>query len=146
MTGPSRLRTCAAVALAALCAPLALPAVSGAAAAPTYTKESKQAFEAQLTKREIAAAGVNHSIGTVRITLKDGRHFVYHYASGGQAAAEEQLRAHGVTVTEIQSKKKKKSKTLGSHPRRTIAIIVVVVLVLAGLVFLLLRRRRAIQD
>jgi cell division septal protein FtsQ len=145
MTGLSRLRACAAVVLVALCIPLALPAVSGAAAS-TYTKESKQALEAQLAKRQITAAAVNHTVGTVRLTLKDGRHFLYHYAAGGQQATETQLRSHGVAISEVKTKHKKKSKSLGSHPRRTIAIIVVVVLVLAGLVFLLLRRRRIGRD
>jgi hypothetical protein len=145
MTGRLRLRACVAVALAALCAPLAVPAVSGAAAASEYTKESKQAFEAQVKKREVAEAAVNHTVGTVRITTKDGRHYRFHYAAGGQAAAEALLRAHGVTPTEVQPKKKK-SHTLGSHPRRTVAIIIVVVLVIAGLLFLLVRRRRMARD
>ncbi len=142
-----RLRAAAAVAAVALCLSLVLPALGLAAAAtPLYIKETQQAYEKQLNKNEISAAAVNHAIATVRLTLKDGRYYVFHYAAGGQKAAEAQLRAHGVTVTEVKSKKKKKSKTLGSHPRRTIAIIVVVVVVIALAVFLLLRRRRLGQD
>lgn len=147
MTVLPRLRAAAAAAAVALCVSLALPAFGIAAATPLYTRETQQAYEAQLNKDEIAAAAVNHAIATVRLTLKNGSHYVFHYAAGGQKAAEAQLRSHGAAVTEIKSKKKKKhSKTLGSHPRRTIAIIVVVVVVIALAVFLLLRRRRLGRD
>ena len=141
----SRVRSCAAVALVSLCVPALLPALTSAAA-PSYTKESKQAFEKQLDKHEVATAAINHTVGTVRLTLEDGRNFKFHYAAGAQKATEAKLRAHGVSVTEIKSKKKKKSHTLGAHPRRTIAIIVVVLVVIAAAAFLLIRRRRFSRD
>jgi len=144
MTGLTRLRAGAAVALVSLCIPLLLPGLAAAAAA-TYTKESEQAFAGQLDKGEVETAAINHKIGTVRIGLKDGRKFVFHYTAGGQQAAEARLRSHGISVTVLKSKKKK-SHTLGSHPRRTIAIIVVVVVVIGAAVFLLVRRRGSRRD
>lgn len=146
MPVPPRPRALAFATALALCVSLVLPSLGlAAAAAPRFTKETEQAYEGQLKKGEIAGAAVNHAIATVRLTLKNGHHYVFHYTAGGQKAVEAQLTAHGVKVTKVKPKKKK-SKTLGSHPRRTIAIIVVVVVVIALAVFLLIRRRRLMRD
>jgi hypothetical protein len=147
MTGLTCPRALRHAALLAICAALALPAGAFAAAVPTYTKESKQTYEAQLDKGQITAATLNKPVRSVRLTLKDGRHALYTYPKKGSKQVEEQLSAKGVPVTQLHGKHKaKQSKTLGSHPRRTIAIIVVVVLIVVGAAFLLWRRRRMPRD
>ena len=128
--------------LAAIVLALALPAgVLAATATPKYTKESKQAYEAQLNKGEIAEAVFNKPVRSLRLTLKDGRHVLYTYERKGSKALEEQLSAKGVAVTELKGTGKKKHKA-AKHKRLYIAVGVVVVLVLAGGALLLARRRR----
>jgi hypothetical protein len=146
MTALTRPRALGAAGLAALCLALVLPASSMAATAPKYTVESKQAYESQLHKGEIASAGVNTDKRSLRLKLKNGKLVLFRYPAGATTKVEGELRAKGATVERVGTHKKKKSKTLGSHPRRTIAIIVVVVLVLAGVAFLLWRRRRLGRD
>jgi len=129
-------------AAAALVLALALPAgVLAAAATPKYTKESKQAYEAQLNKGEIAEAVFNKPVRSLRLTLKDGRHVLYTYEKKGSQALEEQLAAKGVTATQLKGTGKKKHKA-AKHKRLYIAIAVLVVLVLIGGALLLMRRRR----
>ena len=128
---------------AALVLALALPAgVLAAAATPKYTKESKQAYEKQLSKGEIAEAVFNKPVRSLRLTLKDGRHVLYTYEKKGSQALEEALTAKGVPVSKLQGTGKKKHKAASKHTRRYIAIGVVVVLILAGGALLLMRRRR----
>jgi hypothetical protein len=146
MTGLTRLRALGAAALVAICLALALPAgVFAAAATPTYTKESKQAYEAQLNKGEIASATFNKPVRSLRLTLKNGRHVLYTYPKKGSAALEEALAAKSVPVTQLHGKHKKKA-TSSKHTRRYIALAIVVVLVLGVAGFLLARRRRIGQD
>jgi hypothetical protein len=146
MTRLTRLRALGAAAFVAICVALALPAgVFAAAAAPTYKKESKQAYEAQLSKGEIASATFNKPVRSLRLTLKNGKHALYTYPKKGSLALEEALAAKGVPVTLLHGKHKKKA-TSSKHTRRYIAIGIVLVLVLAVGGFLLARRRRTGQD
>jgi hypothetical protein len=144
MTGLTRLRALGAAALVALCVALALPA-GVFAATPTYKKESKQAYEAQLNKGEIASATFNKPVRSLRLTLKNGKHALYTYPKKGSAALEEALAAKGVPVTQLHGKHKKKA-TSSKHTRRYIAIGILVVLALAVAGFLLARRRRLGRD
>lgn len=139
LTRPCALGTAA---LAAIVLALALPAgVLAAAATPKYTKESKQAYEAQLNKGEIAEAVFNKPVRSLRLTLKDGRHVLYSYEKKGSKALEEQLSAKGITATELKGSGTKKHKA-AKHKRLYIAIAIVVVLALIGGALLLARRRR----
>ncbi|HEX9481905.1 MAG TPA: hypothetical protein VF927_07370 [Solirubrobacteraceae bacterium] len=148
MTGLTRLRALGPVALVAMLVALALPAVGLAAAAkPTYTKESKQAYEAQLSKGEIAAAVFNKPVRSLRLTLKNGRHFLYTYPAKGSQLLEEQLVAKGVPVSKLGgSGKKQHNKATSKHTRRYIAIGILVLLLLVGGGVLLARRRRLTRD
>jgi hypothetical protein len=147
MTGLTRLRALGPVALVAMLVALSLPAVGLAAAAkPTYTKESKQAYEAQLSKGKIASAVFNKPVRSLRLTLKDGRHFLYTYPAKGSQALEEQLVAKGVPVSKLGGSGKKHHKASSKHTRRYIAIGIVVVLLLIGAGVLLARRRRLTRD
>jgi hypothetical protein len=143
MSGLKRIRPLWLILSVAFLAALALPAASVAAAgAPKYTVESRQAYESQLGKGEIASVGVNTEKRSLRLKLKNGTYVLYRYPAGATKKLEGELQAKGLSVERIKPHKKKKSKPLGSHPRRTIAIIIVIVLILAGVIFLLLRRRR----
>ena len=147
MTGLTRRRALGPVALAAMLLALALSAASAAAApTPIYTKESKQGYEAQLNKGEIASAVFNKPVRSVRLTLKDGRHFLYTYPRKGSQALEEQLTAKGVPVSKLAGTGKKHHKAASKHTRRYIAIAIVVVLLLIGGGLLLARRRRLVRD
>jgi hypothetical protein len=145
MTGLTRMRVVGPAAVLAILVALALPAGALAAGAtPTYTKESKQAYEQQLAKAEIVAVTFNKPVRSIRITLKDGKHVLYVYPKKGSAALEEALAAKGVPVSQLHGKHKKKSSS--KHTRRYVAIAIVVILILAGVAFLLFRRRRLGQD
>jgi hypothetical protein len=148
MTGLTRLRAFGPAAVLAVCVALALPAAGLAAAeggTPTYTKESEQAFQAQLGKGEIASAVFNKPVRSLRLTLKDGRHVIYTYPKKGSTKLEETLQAKGIAFEQLKGTGKHKHKS-PKHTRRYIAIAVVVVLLIAGGAFLLLRRRRLGSD
>jgi hypothetical protein len=145
MTGLTRLRSLGPAALLAVCVALALPAEGLAAAAtPKYTKESKQAYESQLRKGEIAEATFNKFVRSLRLTLKDGKHVLYSYPAKGGPQIEGELKAKGVTVKALQGGHKHKKSA--KHTRRYVAIGVVVILLLAGITFLMFRRRGSGRD
>ena len=121
MTGLTRLRALGPVATVAILLALALPAGSQAAAArPTYTKESKQGYELQLSKGEIASAVFNKPVRSVRLTLKNGRHYLYTYPRKGSLALEEQLAAKGVPVSKLAGTGKKQHKAASKHNKMVI--------------------------
>jgi hypothetical protein len=146
MTGLTRLRPPGPAALLAICVALALPAEGLAAAAtPTYTKESRQAYESQLQKGEIAEATFNKFVRSLRLTLKNGDHVIYSYPSKGAPKLEAELKARSIPVTALRGHKHKHKKA-AKHTRRYVAIGIVVVLLLAGVAFLMFRRRPSGRD
>jgi hypothetical protein len=142
MTGLKRARgLCLAAAM--LCLALALPAAGLAAATVTYVPESKQAFEAQLNKGEIASATFNKRLRSLRIDLKSGEHFLYKYPKKGSPALEAQLKARKVSVTVLSPTQATKEVKPAKHKLRYIAggILIVIILVV-GIVLLVNRRRQ----
>jgi hypothetical protein len=147
MTGLTRLYALGLASTAAILVALAVPAGSLAAAAvPTYTKESKQAYEEQLTKGQIVTAVFNKPVRSVRLTLRDGRHVLYIYPKKTSKELEAALAAKGVSVSQLQGTGKKKHKGSSKHTRRYVAIGIVVVLLLLGGGLMLARRRRMTRD
>jgi hypothetical protein len=143
MTAPTRLLRLCLAALLALSLALALP-LQAIAAAPKYTKETKQGFEAQLKHHEIASAKFNNRIRSLRITTKSGQLFTFAYPKKGSRAVEAQLRAHHVSFTKLSATEAKNDeKRPVKHKIRYIVAAVVLVLILIGALVLVLRRRRS---
>jgi ATP-dependent Zn protease len=143
MTGLTRARLLGLAALAALCLALAMPASGLGAATPTYTKETQQEFEKQLKSHDIASVTVNKRLRSLRITLKNGQHFLYHYAKKGEPKLVSELQARHVTVTVLKPAEAAKEVKPAKHKLRYIAggILIVVVLIV-GVVLLVNRTRQ----
>lgn len=143
MTGLKRTRGLCLAAVTMLCLALALPAIGLAAANPNYVPESKQAFESQLDKGEIAAATFNKRVRSLRITLKNGQYFLYKYPAKGSPAVEGQLKAKGVAYTILTPSEASKEVKPAKHKLRYIAGgVLIVVIVIVGVVLLVNRRRQ----
>ncbi len=148
MRGLTRLRPLIPATLLVLCLALALPASGLAESTPTYTKETQQAYEAQLKKHEIASAVFNKRIRSLRITTKSGEHFTYKYPKKGSAAVEAQLKAKHVPFSKLtpsEAKQELKKKPVKHKLRYIVGGVVIVIVVIIGLV-LVLRRRRQRED
>lgn len=142
MNGPMRARLLIA-ALTALCLALSLTALPAAAETINYVKESKQAYESQLAKDEIASVTFNKRVRSMRITLKNGEHFLYHYEPKASPALIATLKTHRVPVTVLTPEQAKKEVKPAKHKLRYIAGgILIVVLIVVGVVLLVNRRRR----
>jgi hypothetical protein len=138
--------------LLALAAPLllavALPWAANAAT-PTYQNEAQHEFESQLAHHEIASAVFNRQIRSLRLTLKDGRHFRYRYPRKTEPTLAAEMRAKGVPVTVLTAAEAKKElpKKHVHHKIRYIAGgILIAVIVIVGAVLLVNRRRKAALD
>lgn len=148
MTGLTRARLLGSIAPILLCLALAAPLGALAAAVPQYTKESQQAYEAQLQKAEIASATFNKRLRSLRLTLKNGQHVLYHYPKKGSKPLEQALEAKHVPVTVLkptEAVQEATTKRPGHKLRYIAGGVLIVVVVLAGLV-LLFNRRRGIRE
>jgi hypothetical protein len=145
MTVPTPLRQLAVAALT-LCLVLATPVAGLAATTPEFTEESKQAFEQQLAKGEIASAEFNKRVRSLHIKTKNGTLYLYRYERKGSPAVESELKAHHVTFTVLKpAAAEQEAKTLkkpAKHKIRYIVGGVVVVLIVVGLVVFFIRRGR----
>jgi hypothetical protein len=142
MTGLKRLRPLRLIAPLALLIALALPVAGLAAASPTYTKETQQAYERQLKRGEITEATFNKKLRSLHIKTKNGELFLYKYPKKGEPALSSQLKAHHVKVTILKPSEAAKEVKPAKHKLRYIAggILIVVVLIV-GIVLLVNRRR-----
>ena len=141
MTGLKRLRPLSLIAPLVLLVALALPA-TGLAAAPTFTKESQQAYEQQLKKGEIVEGTFNKKLRSLHIKTKSGQLFLFHYAKKGEPALAAQLKAHNVTVTILKPTEAAKEVKPAKHKLRYIAGgILILVILIVGVVLLVNRRR-----
>jgi hypothetical protein len=141
-------RQLASVVLLALCLALAIPAAAPAAegaAAPKYTKESREAFERQLEKHEIQSAEFNKKIRSLHIKTKNGTLYLYRYEKKGAPGVESQLKAHHVTYTILTpTAADKEAKALPKHTKHKIRYIVgavVIVAIVIGAIVYFVRRR-----
>ena len=142
MTGLKRLRPLGLMVPLALMVALALPAVGLAAATPTYTKESQQAYEKQLKAGEITEGTFNKKLRSLHIKTKNGELFIYKYPKKGEPALASQLQAHHVTVTILKPSEASKEVKPAKHKLRYIAGgILIVVILIVGVVLLVNRRR-----
>jgi hypothetical protein len=147
MIGPTRTRVLSTIVACVLCL-LALPATQALAeeTTVTYTKEAQQAYEQQLAAHQIAAVTVNKRVRSLRITLKDGTHFVAHYKAKEEPTVSAALKRAGVAVTVLSAAaaKSEASKTPVHHKLRYIAggILIAVVVIVGGVLFWDRRRKR----
>jgi ATP-dependent Zn protease len=134
---------CACVILAA--------SAAGATSAPKsgihYTPEPVPTYEQQLAAGQIQAVTINTKVRALRLTLKDGRHVVVHYAPHQQQAVVAALQAKGLAVLTAKGKPYKPPKP-HHHKIRTkyVVIAVVLILIVAGLAWFLIRRRRRARE
>ena len=139
-------RIAASLASLALVLVLVLAAAGPAAAEAGvhYVKEDLPAYEQQLSGGQIAAATINKRVGTVRLTLKNGEHFLVHYKSHEEPTVYAALTGKGVVVTVLKpSEAQKESKAPVKHKLRYIAGgILIVVVVIVGAVLLVDRKRK----
>jgi hypothetical protein len=128
---------------------LSAPAASAAEETIKYTKESQQAYEQQLAKREIKEAVINKRLRRLRMTLKDGRHVLYRYPAKGEPALAAQLKARHVPVTILTpaEAKREESKIPRHHKIRYIAGgVLLAIVVIGGAAFLINRRRKLAME
>jgi len=131
---------------------LCLLASAGQAAAEGgvhYTKEGLKEYEQQLTAGQIAAATINKRVGTVRLTMKNGQHFLVHYKAHTEPTVAAALAGKGVTVTVLKpaEAQKEASKAPVKHKLRYIAGgILLVVVIIVGAVLLVDRRRKRMAE
>jgi hypothetical protein len=143
MTGLKRLCPLGLLAPLALFVALALPSAGLAAATPTYTKETQQAYEKQLNSGEIAEGTFNKKLRSLHIKTKHGELFLYKYPRKGEPALASQLKAHHITVTVLKPTEAAKEIKPAKHKLRYIAGgILIVVILIVGVVLLVNRRRR----
>jgi hypothetical protein len=145
MTVPTPLRKLAVAALT-LCLVLATPVAGLAATTPEYTEETKQAFEQQLAKGEIASAEFNKRVRSLHIKTKNGTLYLYRYERKGSPAVESELKSHHVTFTVLKpaaaEKEAKANAKPAKHKIRYIVGGVVLILIVVGLVVFFIRRGR----
>ena len=150
MIGPKRASVLRIAALTVLCLVLVLPAAGARAEATVhYTKESIQEYEKQLAESQIQAATINKRVGTVRLTMKNGQHYLVHYAAHTEPTVATALAAKGVTVTVLKPSEAKKeaTKVPVKHKLRYIAGgILIVVVIVVGAVLLVDRKRKREQE
>jgi len=128
-----------------------LPTTVASAAEGTvhYAKESLSEYEHQLTAGQIAAATINKRIATVRLTLKNGEHFLVHYGKHQEPTIAAALAAKHVPVTLLKPAEQiaEAKKTPVHHKLRYIAGgILIAVIVVVGAVLLVDRRRKAAME
>lgn len=152
MIGPVRAlaRAILALSLASLLALGSLfagPALAAEEGTIVYIHESEAAFAKQLAKREVASVKVNKRLRTLRVTLKDGSHYLAQYPAKHEPATVAHLEAKGVSVTVLsKSAAEKEAKPKATHHkiRYIVGGILVVAIVLVG--GFLLYRRRGMRD
>ncbi len=136
--------------IAFLCA-LAGAATAAAEGTATivYTKESRQAYEAQLAGHQIQSATFNKKIRSLHLTLKNGTHVLYRYGAHEEKKIAAALAARGVPVTVLTktAATSEAAKKPVKHKLRYIAGgIVIVVIVVVAVVLLIDRRRKRADD
>lgn len=152
MIGPPRALARAILALSlasvlALGALFASPALAAEEGTIDYVHESEADFAKQLAKREVASVTVNKRLRTMRVTLKNGSHYLAQYPKKQEPATVARLEAKGVSVTVLsKSAAEKEAKPKKSHHkiRYIVGGVLIVVIVLVG--GLLLYRRRGMRD
>jgi hypothetical protein len=143
----TRLTRASGFALAVIVALMLSPAVllAGAATnAPVYTKESKQEYEAQLSKGEIKTGTFNKKLRNLHIETKSGRLFLYHYGKKESKKLAGELEKKHVKVTFLtstQANKEAKAKPAKHKLRYIAGGILVAVILIVGIVLLVNRRR-----
>lgn len=132
-------------ALLALVACAALISTSAALAGPiTYQDESYAEFQQQLAGGQIQAVTINRRLGSLRITLKDGRHALAKYGRKGEPKAVAALAAKHVPVTVLtlaQATSEVPKKAVHHKLRYIAGGILILLIVVVGAVLFMRGRR-----
>jgi hypothetical protein len=145
MNGLTRASGLALATVAALMLSLSAP-LSGALGktTPQYTKETKQAYEAQLSKGEIREATFNKKLRSLHIETKTGQLFIYRYGKKESKKLASELEAKHVKVkflSSTQADKEAKTKPAKHKLRYIAGGVLIAVIVIVGIVLLVNRRR-----
>jgi hypothetical protein len=150
MIGPTRAFLPRIAIPALLCLALAPAAPAGAAEGTVhYVKESLAEYEHQLSSGQITAATINRRVGSVRLTLKGGEHFLVHYGAHEEPKVAAALAAKSVPVTVLKPAEalREAKKVPVKHKLRYIAGgILIAVIIIVGAVLLVDRRRKAAME
>jgi len=150
--GPTRAFARASLALlltcgVALCGLFAASAFAAEEATIDYVHESEAAFAKQLAKKEVASVTINKRLRTMRVTLKDGSHYLAQYPKKAEPQTVSRLEGKGVSVSVLSKSEAEKETTHKGkkHKLRYIVggVLIVVILLVGGF---LLYRRRGLRD
>ena len=134
--------------LRALCATLAMFALTGTTAAPAlattiihFQRESYEALLVQLRKGEVHAIVLHPQGYKAHVSLDNGVHMTVTYQPSKVAQLEAQARAKGASFAIATSTHK---TTAAHHKLRYIAGAILIVVIIVVLAVLLVGRRRAL--
>jgi ATP-dependent Zn protease len=145
-----RSATKGAVLLALVVCAWLLPAAfaDGAGVTPTYQTETYSEYQQQLAGGQVKSVAINKRVGSVRVTLTDGRHVRAKFKRKEEKDVAAALSAKGVPVT-ILTKAEAATEVLNlpkkpiHHKLRYIAAaVLIVVIVLVGVVLFITRKRK----
>jgi hypothetical protein len=123
----------------------ALVATPALLAAPiVYQDESYAEFQQQLASGQIQAVTINKRLGSLRVTLKDGRYVLAKYGHKGEPGAAAALAAKHVPVTVLtptQAKSEVPKKAVHHKLRYIAGGILIVLIIVAGAVLYIRSRR-----
>jgi hypothetical protein len=132
-------------ALLALVACAALICAPAALAGPiAYQDESYAEFQQQLASGQIQAVTINRRLGSLRITLEDGRYVLAKYGRKGEPKAVAALTAKHVPVTVltlVQANSEVPKKTVHHKLRYIAGGILILLIVVVGAVLVMRSRR-----
>jgi hypothetical protein len=149
-TRASLTATIAVFASSLACASLLPAAVAAGATAPTalYTHESLQEYQQQLAGGQVGSVEINKRVGSVRVTLKNGKKFVAKYKRKEEPKIAAALTAQHVPFSILakslaaQEVVKGPKKAIHHKLRYIVGGIAVAVVVIVGAVLLINRRRK----
>ena len=145
---PLAVKIAGCIALLACISLLATVPAAGAAGTVAYQPETFAEYQQQLAGGQIRAAAINKRVGSVRVTLKDGRHLVAKFKRKEEKSVAAALTAEHVPVSvltraEAATEVVKGPKKPVHHKLRYIAGgVVIVVLVIVGAVLVIKRKRK----
>ncbi|HMD52309.1 MAG TPA: hypothetical protein VKG62_06285, partial [Solirubrobacteraceae bacterium] len=109
------------------------------------TKEELSGYEQQLAGGQIASVTINKRLRSLRITLKNGEHFLAHYPPKEEPAYAAALAAKGVPVIILkpaEATKEAKAAPVHHKLRYIAGGILLVVVIVVGVVLVVDRKRK----
>ncbi|MGO9322884.1 MAG: hypothetical protein ACLQBY_19065 [Solirubrobacteraceae bacterium] len=140
------------IALLACISLLATAATAGAAGTVPYQTETFAEYQQQLAGGQIRSAEINKRVGSVRVTLNDGRLLVAKFKRKEEKSVAAALTAKRVPVRLLTKAEaatevvKGPKKTIHHRLRYIAGGALIVVLVIAGAVLFIVRKRKRASE